>query len=226
MFILLTFPAFSALLHPGIFTSHDLEGHIIRLVDFRRALADGHFPVRWSKRLNWGLGYPYFNFNYPLVYYFASGLVLAGLDYGNAFKLIFLLTFPLGGYFAYLWLRTHFSRTPAFSGGLFYVFVPYHFINVYVRGNVGESAALMLVPLVLFLSRRYLPFLNNMLGKSTLGLVLGGTIGNLIDRLFLGYVIDFLDFRIWPVFNIADSAITVGAILLGYTILVKKDNKC
>jgi len=46
------------------------------------------------------------------------------------------------------------------------------------------------------------------------GLLLGGTIGNLIDRLFHGFVIDFLDFRVWPVFNIADSAVTISVILL------------
>ena len=56
----------------------------------------------------------------------------------------------------------------------------------------------------------------------SLGLILSGTLGNLIDRLFFGYVVDFLDFRIWPVFNIADSAITVGAILMGWSILSNK----
>jgi len=50
--------------------------------------------------------------------------------------------------------------------------------------------------------------------KIALGLILGGALGNLVDRLRFGHVIDFLDFRIWPVFNIADSAITVGASLL------------
>lgn len=45
-------------------------------------------------------------------------------------------------------------------------------------------------------------------------LILGGAIGNLIDRICLGYVIDFIDFRIWPVFNIADSAITIGAAII------------
>ena len=45
-----------------------------------------------------------------------------------------------------------------------------------------------------------------------LGFVLGGTIGNLIDRIFLGYVTDFFDFMIWPVFNIADSFVTIGII--------------
>lgn len=52
------------------------------------------------------------------------------------------------------------------------------------------------------------------LTQSALALVLGGAIGNLIDRLWLGYVIDFIDVRVWPVFNVADSAISVGVALL------------
>ena len=57
-----------------------------------------------------------------------------------------------------------------------------------------------------------------------LGLILGGAVGNLIDRVLFGYVIDFLDFRIWPVFNIADSSITIGAAILALKVLFNK--KC
>jgi signal peptidase II len=46
-------------------------------------------------------------------------------------------------------------------------------------------------------------------------LILSGAIGNLVDRIMYGYVIDFIDFRIWPVFNIADCAITIGAVIVG-----------
>jgi len=52
-----------------------------------------------------------------------------------------------------------------------------------------------------------------------LSLILAGALGNLIDRLRFGYVIDFLNFYIWPVFNVADSSITVGAVLLGWAII-------
>ena len=47
-----------------------------------------------------------------------------------------------------------------------------------------------------------------------LSLILAGALGNLIDRILWGHVIDFLDFRIWPVFNIADSSISVGVTLI------------
>jgi signal peptidase II len=54
-----------------------------------------------------------------------------------------------------------------------------------------------------------------------LGFILGGAAGNLIDRLFWGHVTDFLDFRIWPVFNLADSFITVG-VLIFLVLMVKR----
>jgi len=45
-------------------------------------------------------------------------------------------------------------------------------------------------------------------------LIIGGAVGNLIDRLAYSYIVDFIDLKIWPVFNMADSAITIGALLV------------
>jgi len=61
----------------------------------------------------------------------------------------------------------------------------------------------------------------------SLGLLFGGTVGNLIDRLRFGSVIDFIDFKVWPTFNVADIAICVGVGLLVYQILIgdKKDRE-
>lgn len=52
------------------------------------------------------------------------------------------------------------------------------------------------------------------------GLVVGGAAGNLIDRARLGYVVDFVAVGSWPTFNVADSAISVGVVLLAYRLLV------
>jgi signal peptidase II len=64
------------------------------------------------------------------------------------------------------------------------------------------------------------------------GFILGGALSNKWDRYFYQGVIDYIDFKIWPVFNIADTAITIGALLIAYAIitdylsLIKKRNKC
>ncbi len=56
-------------------------------------------------------------------------------------------------------------------------------------------------------------------GYLATGLLAGGALGNVWDRLFRGYVIDFLDFRVWPVFNVADIAIVVGCGLIFWGIV-------
>ncbi len=71
---------------------------------------------------------------------------------------------------------------------------------------------------VLFRHRRF-PFLSTMPAKLVFGLILGGTVGNLIDRLNYGYVTDFIAIGRWPAFNIADSAVVVGAILISYLLI-------
>ena len=50
--------------------------------------------------------------------------------------------------------------------------------------------------------------------EGVLGLIMGGTLGNGFDRVFHGTVTDFIDFHFWPVFNVADSAISTGVVLL------------
>jgi len=69
---------------------------------------------------------------------------------------------------------------------------------------------------------------NNIFLRIGLNLTIAGAVGNLIDRLLYGGVVDFLDFHIgkyhWPAFNIADMSITIGTILLGIGFLRKREN--
>ncbi len=66
---------------------------------------------------------------------------------------------------------------------------------------------------------------NSCWSKIACGLILGGAISNLYDRISLGYVVDYIDFRIWPVFNISDTCITVGVFILLFQSLRKKSDK-
>ena len=76
---------------------------------------------------------------------------------------------------------------------------------------------LAVVLLALFFYRRILAL--DWQFQLALALELGGAVGNLIDRIRFGHVVDFIDLLIWPVFNVADMAIVAGVVLLGYKIL-------
>ncbi len=71
---------------------------------------------------------------------------------------------------------------------------------------------------------------TNVAMSLALGLILGGALGNLTDRIvrgsgFSGHVVDFVDFHVWPVFNLADSAIVVGAVVLAISSFAADRNR-
>jgi signal peptidase II len=74
-------------------------------------------------------------------------------------------------------------------------------------------SALLIISGAIYFYARHLPNERRLM-QVTLGLILGGAFGNLIDRVRLGYVVDFIQVGWFPIFNLADSAITVGAALL------------
>lgn len=103
-------------------------------------------------------------------------------------------------------------------------------LEIYYITNTGVAFGLFqgggtlfaLVPLVVSVAilfyYRSLPS-GQWLLRLTLGLQMGGAVGNLIDRIRVGHVIDFIHVPYWPIFNVADSAITVGTVLLALFLL-------
>jgi signal peptidase II len=83
---------------------------------------------------------------------------------------------------------------------------------------VSAIGACVVLSLGLYFSRR-LPLLGWTSSMFALGLVLGGTLGNFIDRAFIGYVTDFLKMGPWPDYNIADSAVVVGGLIMAFNML-------
>lgn len=84
---------------------------------------------------------------------------------------------------------------------------------------------LLAIIIILFLLVRRPRFKSNFylqMWQSALILILCGASGNLIDRIRFGYVVDFLDFRIWPVFNFADTMISCGVFLLLFLLMKNK----
>ena len=91
------------------------------------------------------------------------------------------------------------------------------------RGSLFVVIAVIVVVAIIFYYR-HLPA-GQWWIKVSLGLQLGGALGNLLDRLRLGYVVDFIDFKIWPVFNLADSSIVIGVAILAYYLLRDRGEK-
>jgi signal peptidase II len=100
---------------------------------------------------------------------------------------------------------THVSNTGAAFG-------------LFPEGSLLFALIAMVVGAVIIVYNYRLPS-GHLLLRVALGLQLGGALGNLVDRLRLGHVTDFLDFGPWPVFNVADMAIVAGVILLGFLMI-------
>ena len=93
-----------------------------------------------------GLGAPVFNYFYPLSYYLGEAFHLVGFSLASSVRLLFVLGFIGGFSLTFLFLKRHFAYFASFLGAFFYVFAPYTFTNIYVRGNLPEFLALMILP--------------------------------------------------------------------------------
>ena len=82
----------------------------------------------------------------------------------------------------------------------------------------GSNSFLMLISIIVIAGIIYYrkEFVEEKIPAIASSLILGGAVGNLGDRILQGSVLDFINFHFWPIFNVADSAISVGGILLIY----------
>ena len=195
LIIILCLPAVWALFQPGFFTSHDGEWMVIRFTDFHRALRDGQFPVRFAGRLNHGYGYPVFNFLYPFSFYFAEFFHVLGFSFINSVKAVFISSFFLSGIFMFFWAKNYWGNLGGLISSLVYIYTPYRFLDVYVRGSLGEAVAFIFPPLIFLmidrLRKKY----------SRLDLLIGGLAfaaliisHNTMAMLFFGLIIAYIFF--------------------------------
>ena len=147
--IFLSFWAIRPLLYPGFFPIHD-DTQVARVFEMTRSLKMGMFPVRWVPDLGYGLGYPIFNFYAPLSYYVGSIPNLIGFDALMATKIMMGLGIILAGIFMYFFTKEFFGKSGAVASALFYIYAPYHALDIYVRGDVAEFWAYAFIPLVFY----------------------------------------------------------------------------
>jgi hypothetical protein len=118
--------------------THDGEYHIIRIVEFARMVGAGYIVPRWAPDMNSGYGIPIFNYHYPLPNYIGSFIRIFTRDAVYAFQASMGLGYIAIAAASFFWLFTLFGAVPAAVGTIVAAFVPYLFVDVYVRGSIGE----------------------------------------------------------------------------------------
>lgn len=154
LLLLVSIPTVLPFFHPGFFPMHD-DTQVQRVFEMKTALKDGMFPVRWVADLGYGYGYPIFNFYAPLPYYIGGFLNLLGIDALLATK-IMMAVIVVASSFSMYFLSTQFwGKWGGLLSASLYVFAPYHALNTYVRGDVGELYAYFFIPLIFYGIWRY-----------------------------------------------------------------------
>src|SRR3989344_8168557 len=135
--LILSFFSIKPLLMSGFFPIHD-DTQVARVYEMGKALSDGMFPVRWVQDLGYGYGYPIFNFYAPLAYYVGGFFNVLGIDALVSTKAMMVLGIVFSGIFMYFLAREFWGEAGGVISGLFYLFSPYHAVDIYVRGDVSE----------------------------------------------------------------------------------------
>jgi hypothetical protein len=139
VFILfVTYPLFTS----GYIPTHDGEYHIIRFIEFKKVIESGTLIPRWAPDMNNGYGIPLFSFFYPFPNYVGTVLQWLGIDAVRAFFVSLALAYALAVVSVYLLFRKKSSAVLSFAGAVIFGTVPYLFVDMYVRGSIGEVWAI------------------------------------------------------------------------------------
>ncbi|MBI4062463.1 hypothetical protein HY410_00920 [Candidatus Gottesmanbacteria bacterium] len=182
----------------GWFSMHD-DTQVGRVVAMGRALRNGQFPVRWVADLGYGYGYPLFNFYGPLPYWVGGAFYAIGLSGLTATKIMFTLGVVGAAITMFLFARQIVGTIAGLVAATAYLYAPYHAVQIYVRGAVGEFWVLVFLPLIL-------------LGVSKRDIIIGsiGLAGVILSHTILGYVTTLL--------------LLVGIGLYGFGVLIRRSS--
>lgn len=149
LLLLLSFLPVVSLFQPGLPVAHDAQDHVVRIANFYQSFSEGNLVPRWGGNLNWGFGHPVVMFLYPFPSYIAVVLRTIGFSFVDSTKIIFGLAYIVSIAVFYAWARRQWGNWAGFAGAIAYGFAPYRFVDMYVRGALGEHVAFIFPPLIL-----------------------------------------------------------------------------
>jgi len=164
------------LLHPGLPKGHDTPDHVARIANFYQSLSEGNFIPRWAGNLNWGYGHPILMFLYPLPSYIASLFHTIGFSFVDSTKLVFAVSYIASILAMFVFAKSAWGVGPGFVASVLYGFAPYRFVDLYVRGALGEHVAFIFPPLIFYGLLRVARNNRETLGAVTTALGMAGLI--------------------------------------------------
>lgn len=181
----------AAVFHPGFYALHDGIFHIYRTDEALAMLKLGEFPLRWAGHFDQGFGVPLFTFIYPLPYYLTS-IISLFVSTISAVKILTVISYLVGGLGIFK-LFAKFGPLLALTLALIYLMTPYQFVNIFVRGALGEILALGIMPWVLYSFSSLISDKSNLTWYHPIPLALLLIAHNFLGILFsvflLGYVV-------------------------------------
>lgn len=147
--VLIFFFSAKSIFITGFFPVHD-DTQPSRIFEMAKALSYGQFPVRWVPDLGYGYGYPIFNFYAPLPYYVGAFFKLLGFTAIDSTKFMYASGIILAVILMYIFVNELSGNCEALIASALYTYAPYHAVNIFIRGAVGEYYAYGFIPLVLY----------------------------------------------------------------------------
>ncbi len=143
----------SLIFESGYFKMHD-DLQMMRQLEMEKCFKDWQIPCRWIPDMGYGYGFPLFNFYPPLPYFVGQIFRFSGISFVDTAKLTFALSFVLSGVAMYFFAKEFFGKWGGTLSSIFYIWAPYHSVDVYVRGAMNEAWALIFFPLILWTAYR------------------------------------------------------------------------
>lgn len=135
------------LFEKGYFNMHD-DLQMMRQLEMEKCFQDGQIPCRWVPDMGYKYGFPLFNFYPPLPYLVGQVVRTFGFAFTDTAKILFAISIITSGIGMYLLAKEFFRRTGGVVSAVFYMWAPYHAVDVYVRGAMNESWALIFFPFI------------------------------------------------------------------------------
>lgn len=147
LIIFLCIPAFKDAIAVGYFPMHD-DLQMMRQLVMNKCFQDLQIPCRWSLDLGYGFGYPLFNFYPPLPYYFGQLIHFLGFAFNDTVKILVILNFIVSGLTMYFLAKEFWGKKGGLISAVFYIYAPYHAVDIYARGAMNEAWAIAWFPAV------------------------------------------------------------------------------